>query len=110
MLAAHTLRRLSRRSYSIRFSENFDGLQAELVKPRLRDFKYPLFHTFLIASATFMGLNSLWYALEYEHVEKKLVEESKVLEAELQGALDEAQAEMSSPSSIWSTIAFWRRH
>lgn len=100
------------RHYSVKFSPNFDGQSPEPKRPQLRDFRYPLFHTFLLASTTFMALNTLWYSLEYEQVEQQLIEQSKVLEAEMQQALDEAREDLqkSSPKSSWTSwIKFWKR-
>lgn len=99
----------TRRSYSVKFSENFDGHHPEATKPKIRDFRYPLFHTFLIASATYMGLNAVWSALEYKQVEKDLSAKSKLLEEDLQAALDAAKHEMKSSQSVWSKLAFWRK-
>lgn len=91
----------------MKFSQNFDGSSPEPKKPSLKDFRYPLFHTFLLASTTFMGLNTLWYSLEYEQMEAQLQEKSKVLEAEMQTALDSVRDEIKKPS--WSWFSFWRK-
>lgn len=98
------------RAYSVKFSQNFDGLMPEPKKPSLKDFKYPLFHTFLLASATFMGLNTLWYSLEYEQVEEQLKAKSRALEAEMQAALDGVREDIQKSSSSWSSrFLFWKK-
>lgn len=102
--------RVPARCYSIKFSENFDGQLPEPRKPTLRDFRYPLFHTFLLASTTFMALNTLWYSLEYEQVELLLIERSKQLEAEMQQALSEAREDIQKTSKTWtSKLMFWKK-
>lgn len=82
-------RRLFARRYSVRFATEFDELNK---KPTIGQFKYPLFHVFLIASSTYMAMNAWWYALEYEQTEKKLKEQSAVLDSQLQAALEEINA------------------
>lgn len=109
---AHAKLALPRRHYSVKFSENFDGQNPAPTKPTLGEFKNPLLHTFLLASATYMALQALWLALEYEHVEAELVAKSKVLETEMQKALDDARHEMAASiaSKSWfSKLAFWNR-
>lgn len=105
-LASRTTPRLVRFS-SVRFSPDFD--QPQQKPPTLRDFRYPLFHTFLMASSAFMALNALWYALEYEEVEKQLVAESASLESALQLALDDAANDLTKRRSWASRLWFWRQ-
>lgn len=109
MIARRQLPKLvgARRYATVKFSENFDGQQPEVTKPKLSEFRNPLLHTFLIASTAFMGLNTLWNWLEYAQVEKELIEKSKMLEAEMQKALDEVKEDIT-PKSKWLKWSFWR--
>lgn len=96
------------RSYStVRFNENFNQ-QAPDPKPKISQFKYPLYHTFLLASTAYMGFHVVWYHLEYKEVEKDLKEKAERLENEMQKALDEVRIEVvdSKPKRSWLT--FWR--
>ena len=98
------------RCYSVKFSENFDGQHPAPTKPNLSEFKNPLLHTFLLASATYMALQALWSSLEYEHVEAELLEKSRALEAEMYQALEEARQDMVLAKSGWlSKLKFWNR-
>lgn len=99
------------RCYSVKFSENFDGQNPAPTKPKLSEFKNPLLHTFLLASATYMALQALWSGLEYEHVEAELLEKSKVLEAEMQSALETARQDMEATNRhVWfPRLQFWKR-
>lgn len=98
------------RAFSVKFSENFNGMLPQPTKPKLRDFRYPLFHSFLLASSVYMGLNCWWYALEYEQVENGLVREANELEAKLHKALEEVKEEheLHSSRTWFSRIKFWR--
>lgn len=100
---------LSSREFSVKFSENFDGLLPQPAKPKIRDFRYPLFHSFLLASSVYMGLNCWWYALEYEQVENKLLAQANELESKLQMALEEVKEEhdLHSSRKWFSRIKFW---
>ncbi|QFZ28639.1 putative small nuclear ribonucleoprotein [Clavispora lusitaniae] len=99
--------RRSGRNYSVKFSENFDG-HVQATKPRLADFRYPLFHTFLLASSVYMGLNALWYSLEYEQVENSLIKQANKLEDELQRTLEEVKSQHIKSADKWySKLKFW---
>lgn len=100
--------RQSRTYAAIKFNENFDNPKLS-PKPKLSQFKYPLFHTFLIASTAYMALNTLWYGLEYNEVEKKLREKSAKLEEEMNVALEEAKVELVDQKPKRSWIFFWRK-
>lgn len=98
--------RLAQRQYStVRFSTQFDAANP---KPTLAQFKYPLFHVFLIASSTYMAMNAWWYALEYKEKEQKLQEAARALDLELQAVIDEKKAvhAESHPKKSW--FRFWR--
>ncbi|OBA23373.1 hypothetical protein METBIDRAFT_35330 [Metschnikowia bicuspidata var. bicuspidata NRRL YB-4993] len=97
------------RFYSVKFSENFDGNHPAPTKPKLSEFKNPLLHTFLLASATYMALQALWSALEYEHVEAELLKKSQILETEMQEAIEDARKDMVPMKRGWlSSLKFWK--
>lgn len=100
---------LNARALSVKFSENFDGQLAHPVKPKLRDFKYPLFHSFMLASSVYIGLNCWWYSLEYEQVEYKLLAEATELEENLQNALKEVKEEhdLNLSRKWFARLKFW---
>lgn len=97
------------RSYAtIKFNEDFDKPKTS-PKPKISQFRYPLFHTFLIASTAYMALITLWYGLEYNEVENQLKEKSSKLEQELNAALEEAKVELIEHKPKRSWLFFWKK-
>lgn len=94
-----TLRVISavRRLSTKRFPEHTDVA----TKPKLSQFKYPLYHSFLIASCTYIFLNTVWYKLEHDTVEALLLEQSAELELTIQGLVNEKKQELTQSKKLW---------
>ena len=55
-----------------------------------------------------MGLNALWYSLEYEQVENSLIKQANMLEDELQRTLEEVKLQhIKSADKLYSKLKFW---
>lgn len=71
------------------------------VKPKLSQFKNPLYHTFLVASSAYIFLHTMWFALEYEEEKKRLEAKSEALEKEIHGLVEEKKMELESKNRSW---------
>lgn len=95
--------RIGIRKYSsIKFPQEFKTANNE--KPTLSQFRNPLFHTFLIASSTYMLIHLFVSVSEYESEEKVLLKQEKDLESEIQSLIDVKAAQV--PKKRW--YFFWR--
>lgn len=79
-----------RRYSTTRFPE--DAILHE--KPKLSQFKYPLYNTFLIASSVYIFLNVVWYRLEHDEREAALTSSTKQLEDEIQQLVNSKKEEL----------------
>lgn len=93
----------SKRKYSnIKFPQEFKQVNNE--KATIGQFRNPLFHTFLIASSTYMLIHLFVSIYEYQQEEKCLLKEEKDLEHEIQAIIDEKASKV--PTKRW--YLFWR--
>lgn len=80
------------RHYSVKFPQSVEELQPQ--KPKVGQFKTPLFHTFLIASSTYMFLHMVGLALEHEEEQKLYIQAEKELETEIQTLVDQKKLQL----------------
>ncbi|CAH6723093.1 hypothetical protein CLIB1444_13S00166 [[Candida] jaroonii] len=80
----------SRRLYSTEFPTNINS------KPNISQFKTPLLHTFLIASTTYLLLNTIAMTLEYEEEKQKIENLEKSIEFEIQTVIDNKKKQLES--------------
>ncbi|CUM62918.1 uncharacterized protein PRCAT00000478001 [Priceomyces carsonii] len=99
------LRVHSRRLSEVKFPEE----QVDPSKPKIKEFKYPLFHTFLIASTTYVLLNSLYLKLEQEEKQNELLKRNEELENSIQILVNEKEQELRAKQKKWYSIFnLWR--
>lgn len=67
-----------------------------ILKPKISQFKTPLLHTFLIASTTYLLLNTIAMTLEYEEEKQKIETLEKSIESEIQTAIDNKKKQLES--------------
>ncbi|CAH2353818.1 hypothetical protein CLIB1423_12S03598 [[Candida] railenensis] len=73
-------------------------------KPSIRQFSSALYHFFLIASTTYIGLHTTWVLLEYTQKENELLQRTVDLENKIQELVDSKKAEI--PRRRW--FQFWK--
>ena len=96
-----------KRSYSVKFPQDHQELNES--KPNISQFKYPLFHTFLIASTTYMVLHAVSLSIDIGDEEKKYSEEEADLEQEIKTIVDQKK-EMANKrwySYLWN-LKLWK--
>lgn len=76
-----------------------------VVKPQISQFKGPLLHTFLLASTTYIVLQTVWMNLEYSEKRAELEAESKSLEDKIQRLVDAKKHEFDGRNRTWW---FWK--
>lgn len=77
-------------------------------KPKLSQFKNPLFHTFLLASTTYIILHTIWLNLEFNEKKRTLEYQSKDLEEEIQNLVDDKKANIQNNNKRSWYPRFWK--
>lgn len=76
-------------------------------KPKISEFKYPLYHTFVIAAGTFLLLDLLWTSFEHNIREKEYEQRTKELEVQIKEHLNE-KSNNSIKNKIQNILKFWK--
>lgn len=102
-----TLRLPVRRYSSVKFPEASIKASTSATisqKPTLRQFSGALYHFFLLAYTTYIGLHTTWVLLEYYKKETELLQTTSILENEIQELVNARKAEI--PQKRW--FQFWK--
>lgn len=76
-------------------------------KPKISEFKYPLYHTFVIAAGTFLLLDLLWTSFEYNIKEKEYEQRTRELEVQIKDFLNE-KSNNNIKNKIQNILKFWK--
>lgn len=90
----------------IRFPETMPETTVP-IKPRIGQFRTAFFHSFLIASTTYMILHAIWYRMELENAQVAMEAKSALLEQRIQELVDEKKLRFDGQKRWYHKLKFW---